>query len=75
MPVTRHAVRAASKPFRRSKSKELIPEERNMVKVALPGSVSSPTEKKAPGSIHEILEQMKVSPNNPGRFELIALPT
>ena len=63
MPVTRTAI----KTIKRGKSKEVEEEVKNMVKVGLPGAVS-PTEKKSPGSIHEILEQMKVSAESPGTF-------
>ena len=62
MPVTRTAI----KTFKRAKSKENIAETKTMVKAGLNSTVS-PTEKKAPGSIHEILEQMQVSADNPGK--------
>ena len=63
MPVTRTAI----KTFKRAKSKENIAETKTMVKAGLNSTVS-PTEKKAPGSIHEILEQMQVSADNPGKY-------
>ena len=68
--MTRNGLKSI-KTIKKSKSKEVEQEVNNMMSVGLPGAVPSPTEKKNPGSIHDILNQMKVSAENPGNSKCL----